>query len=148
MLWHRCANISKKTMSSVEVQGILVSHGKMADGLLDAVREITGLTEGLLTLDNVGLTPDALEERLEYLTSDRPSVVFVDLPSGSCAFVARRLRARQANVAVVCGVNLPLLLDFVFHRTLPLGDIVARLRTHVGVSIEHATDDDTAVPDR
>ena len=135
-------------MSSGEVQGILVSHGKMADGLVDAVREITGLTEGLLTLDNVGLTPDALEERLEYLTSDRPSVVFVDLPSGSCAFVARRLRARQANVAVVCGVNLPLLLDFVFHRTLPLDDIIARLRTHVGVSIEHATDGDTAVPDR
>jgi len=135
-------------MSSGEVQGILVSHGKMAEGLLDAVREITGLTEGLVTLDNLGLTPDALEARLEQLTSDQPSVVFVDLPSGSCAFVARRLRARKASVAVVCGVNLPLLLDFVFHRKLPLDDIVARLRTHVGVSIENATDGDTAVPDR
>lgn len=135
-------------MSSGEVQGILVSHGKMAEGLLDAVREITGLTEGLVTLDNLGLTPDALEARLEQLTADRPSVVFVDLPSGSCAFVARRLRARKASVAVVCGVNLPLLLDFVFHRALPLDDIVARLRTHVGVSIENATDGDTAVPDR
>jgi len=135
-------------MSSSEVQGILVSHGKMADGLLDAVREITGLTEGLVALDNLGLTPDDLEERLDHLTSDKPSVVFVDLPSGSCAFVARRLRARRANVAVVCGVNLPLLLDFVFHRNLPLDDIVARLRTHVGVSIEHTTDGDKTVPDR
>lgn len=135
-------------MSSGEVQGILVSHGKMAEGLLDAVREISGLTEGLVTLDNLGLTPDALEERLEQLTRGGPSVVFVDLPSGSCAFVARRLRARKANVAVVCGVNLPLLLDFVFHRTLPLSDIITRLRSHVGVSIEHATDGDTAVPDR
>ncbi len=135
-------------MSSGEVQGILVSHGKMAEGLLDAVREITGLTEGLVTLDNLGMTPDALEARLEQLTTGRPSVVFVDLPSGSCAFVARRLRARKAYVAVVCGVNLPLLLDFVFHRTLPLDEIVARLRTHVGVSIENATDGDTAVPDR
>lgn len=134
-------------MSSGEVQGVLVSHGKMADGLLDAVREITGLTEGLITLDNLGMTPDALEERLNVLTDDRPSVVFVDLPSGSCAFVARRLRARQPNVAVVCGVNLPLLLDFVFHRTLPLDDIVARLRTHTGISIEQAHGD-TTVPDR
>ncbi|MGD8866695.1 MAG: hypothetical protein PVI01_03680 [Gemmatimonadales bacterium] len=134
-------------MSNVEVQGILVSHGKMADGLLDAVREITGLTEGLVTLDNLGLTPDALEERLDDLTGDRPSVVFVDLPSGSCAFVARRLRARQSNVAVVCGVNLPLLLDFVFHRTLPLEDVVTRLRTHTGISIELA-DGDSTVPDR
>jgi PTS system mannose-specific IIA component len=134
-------------MSSGEVQGILVSHGKMADGLLDAVREITGLTEGLITLDNLGMTPDALEQRLDVLTDDRPSVVFVDLPSGSCAFVARRLRARQHNVAVVCGVNLPLLLDFVFHRTLPLEDIVTRLRTHTGISIEQAHGD-TTVPDR
>jgi len=135
-------------MSNGDVQGILVGHGKMAVGLLDAVREITGLTEGLVTLDNVGLTPDALEDRLDVLTADRPSVVFVDLPSGSCAFVARRLRARQANIAVVCGVNLPLLLDFVFHRGLPLEDVVARLRTHIGISIEQATDGDTTVPDR
>lgn len=135
-------------MSNGDVQGILVGHGKMADGLLDAVREITGLTEGLVTLDNVGLTPDALEERLGVLTGDRPAVVFVDLPSGSCAFVARRLRARQANIAVVCGVNLPLLLDFVFHRALPLDDVVARLRTHTGISIEQATDGDKTVPDR
>jgi mannose/fructose-specific phosphotransferase system component IIA len=135
-------------MSSGEVQGILVAHGKMADGLLDAVREISGLTDGLVAVDNLGLTPDALEERLDGLTGEQPSVVFVDLPSGSCAFVARRLRGRRANVAVVCGVNLPLLLDFVFHRTLPLDEILARLRTHTGISIEQAKHDDTTLPDR
>jgi mannose/fructose-specific phosphotransferase system component IIA len=133
---------------SDEVQGILVGHGKLAEGMLDAVQEITGLGEGLVTLDNEGLTPEALEERLGQLAGDQPSVVFVDLPSGSCAFAARRLRHHQANVAVVCGVNLPLLLDFIFHRTLPLDEIIARLRTHVGVSIEHTTDGDSPVPGR
>jgi mannose/fructose-specific phosphotransferase system component IIA len=130
------------------VQGILVGHRGLAEGMLEAVEEITGFREGLAPLDNSGLTPEALERALDELAGDRPSVVFVDLPSGSCAFAARRLRHRRPHMAVVCGVNLPLLLDFMFHRSLPLDDIVERLRTHVGISIEHSSDGDSAVSGR
>lgn len=131
-----------------EVLGVLVGHGKLAEGLLDAVGEITGSREGLQSLDNTGLTPESLEQRIAKLAEGGPCVVFVDLPSGSCAFAARRLRARQEQVAVVCGVNLPLLLDFVFHRTLPLDEIIERLRSHVGVSIERPRDADSSVSSR
>ncbi len=131
---------------SEEVRGILVGHGRLADGLLDAVAAITGSREGLQPLDNRDLTPEALEARLAEMVGERPSVVFVDLPSGSCAYAARRLRLSRPNIAVVCGVNLPLLLDFVFHRTLPLAQIIERLYTHVGVSIERSTDADPALP--
>jgi mannose/fructose-specific phosphotransferase system component IIA len=133
---------------SEEVLGVLVGHGKLAEGMLDAVSQITGSREGLIALDNEGLTPEALEQRLEALSSDGPSVVFVDLPSGSCAFAARRLKLRQPRMAVVCGVNLPLLLDFVFHRSLPLAEIIERLQSRVGVSIEYTTDADSSVPGR
>lgn len=131
-----------------EVQGILVGHGKLAEGMIDAIEEIAGTREGLVPIDNLGLTPEALEQRLAELAGDDPSVVFVDLPSGSCAFAARRLKVRNSRMAVVCGVNLPLLLDFMFHRNLPLNEIVERLRSHVGVSIEQPTDGDTTVPHR
>ncbi len=135
-------------MSEIEIQGILVGHGKLAEGMLNAIEEITGSREGLIPVDNHGLTPEALEERLGRLAGDKPSVVFVDLPSGSCAFAARRLKHRVSRMAVVCGVNLPLLLDFMFHRSLPLEEVIDRLRTHVGVSIEQPTDGDSSVPSR
>jgi mannose/fructose-specific phosphotransferase system component IIA len=130
-----------------DVQGILVGHGRLAEGMLNAVEEITGSREGLYPIDNSGLTPEALEERLSEVAGGGPSVVFVDLPSGSCAFAARRLQHRRTDMAVVCGVNLPLLLDFMFHRSLTLDEIVERLRTHIGVSIEHSNGD-SAVPGR
>lgn len=133
---------------SEEVSGILVGHGKLAEGLLDAVEGITGSREGLVPLDNEDLTPEALEARLLEMVGQGPAVVFVDLPSGSCAFAARRLRARHPGIAVVCGVNLPLLLDFTFHRTLPIEEILERLRVRVGVSIEYSTDADSSVPGR
>lgn len=134
---------------SEEVQGILVGHGKLAEGLLDALRSIAGSDGGIHALDNEDLTPEALEERIDRLIGDvTPTVIFVDLPSGSCAFAARRLRVRNPRIAVVCGVNLPLLLDFVFHRSLPIEEVVERLRTHICVSIERPPDADSTVPRR
>jgi mannose/fructose-specific phosphotransferase system component IIA len=120
----------------------------MAEGLIDAVQAIAGTREGLVPLDNEGLTAEGLEERLAELVDDRPTVLFVDMPSGSCAHAARRLHRRVSSVAIVCGVNLPLLLDFVFHRELPLPELIDRLRSHVGISIEHGPDADRPVSGR
>ncbi len=137
-----------KRIMSEEVLGILVGHGKLAEGLLDAIQEITGSRAGLVPLDNHGMTPETLEEQLSEVSGQRPSIVFVDLPSGSCAYAARRLKRHHPQVAVVCGVNLPLLLDFMFHRSMPLDELVDRLRSHVGVSIEHNSDADPSLQDR
>ncbi|NIR43163.1 MAG: hypothetical protein GWN99_04420 [Gemmatimonadetes bacterium] len=133
---------------SEEVKGVLVGHGRMAEGLLDAIAGITGSHEGLTAIDNVGLTPQSLEERIHELIGSQQAVVFVDLPSGSCAHAARRLQARRSDLAVVCGVNLPLLLDFIFHRELPLEQVVERLRSRVGVSIEYSADADSSLSGR
>jgi PTS system N-acetylgalactosamine-specific IIA component len=39
------------------------------------------------------------------------SVIFTDLPAGSCSLAARRLQRRRPGLLLVTGVNLPLLLD-------------------------------------
>lgn len=111
------------------VRGIILAHGAMADGLIDAVAKIAGLEDegALVALSNEGRSPDALQVELDALLDDEPAVVFTDLAQGSCALTAQVCCRGSADRAVIFGVNLPLLLDFVFHRDLPLSRLVPRL---------------------
>jgi mannose/fructose-specific phosphotransferase system component IIA len=59
----------------------------------------------------------------------------VDLSSGSCLFaVLKRLRS-GGMAKVVTGVNLAMLVDFVFHRTLALDEAAARAAIAGGSAI-------------
>jgi mannose/fructose-specific phosphotransferase system component IIA len=110
------------------VRGVLVAHGEMALGLSDAVRSITGVgTDALVPLSNRGLAPAALARALEAEAGKGPTILFTDLPSGSCGVAARMLAHGSPDVVVICGVNLPMLLDFVTHRELPIAELAARL---------------------
>lgn len=98
------------------VRGVLLAHGDMARGLVDAVRKISGQgEEALLPLSNEGRTPEGLRRELERVLDESPAIVFTDLHGGSCALAAVAA-SRRHPTAVVCGANLPMLLEFVFHR--------------------------------
>jgi mannose/fructose-specific phosphotransferase system component IIA len=117
-------------MSDAFVRGVVVAHGEMASGLVDAVRSIAGVNEDvLIAVSNRGLSPQALADAVRAATDGRPSVVFTDLPAGSCGSAARMLSRNTSGIAVVCGVNLPMLLDFVTHRELPLAELLDRIVT-------------------
>lgn len=112
----------------VGARGIVVAHGTMADGLVDAVRRIAGgAADALSPLSNEGLSPLDLKDALDRLAGDEPTIVFADLVSGSCGMAALVSAREWKGRAVVCGVNLPILLDFVFHRDLPVDELVPRL---------------------
>lgn len=103
---------------SEELRGVVVCHGPLAGALVQAAEQISGLSGALIPVSNTGCDRDALEDRIMAAVDDRPSVVFVDLASGSCLIaVLKRLRSEQ-QVKVVTGVNLAMLVDFVFHRSL------------------------------
>jgi mannose/fructose-specific phosphotransferase system component IIA len=103
---------------SEELRGVVVCHGVMAGALVQAAEQISGVDAALVPVSNTGCDRDALEERVLAAVDQHPAIVFVDLASGSCLFaVLKRLRA-DPLVRVVTGVNLAMLVDFVFHRSL------------------------------
>jgi mannose/fructose-specific phosphotransferase system component IIA len=114
---------------SEELLGVVVCHGSLAGALVQAAEQISGLQGALVPVSNTGCDRDTLEQRVLSAVGGRPAVVFVDLASGSCSFaVLKRLRG-EPSVKVVTGVNLAMLVDFVFHRNLSAADAAARVVT-------------------
>ena len=111
---------------SEELRGVVVCHGALASALVQAAEQISGLAGVLVPVSNTGCDREALEDRVIAAVNGQPAVVFVDLASGSCLFaVLKRLRSEQL-VKVVTGVNLAMLVDFVFHRTLSPAEAASR----------------------
>jgi mannose/fructose-specific phosphotransferase system component IIA len=111
---------------SEPLKGIVVSHAALAEGLVEAVRQITGEGAPLISLSNEGCDGGLLAERLREAIGNSPAVVFVDLPGGSCLQAAVRHQRTSSDVAVVAGVNLAMLLDFIYHRHLTPADAARR----------------------
>jgi PTS system N-acetylgalactosamine-specific IIA component len=100
-------------MSSV--RAIVAGHGEFAAGLVSAVVQITGRDDVFAALSNRGRSAQDVEQLLrEQVERHGVSVVFTDLPAGSCTMAARRLQREHPTLVVVTGVNLAALLDFVF----------------------------------
>jgi mannose PTS system EIIA component len=117
------------------LRGVVVCHGRLAGALVEAAEQISGVTGALAAVSNTGCDRGALEERVAEAVGPGPAVVFVDLSSGSCLFaVLNRLR-ETAAARVVTGVNLAMLVDFVFHRTLPVDEAAARAAIAGGKAI-------------
>lgn len=111
---------------SEELRGVVVCHGTLASALVQAAEQISGLRDALIPVSNTGCDRETLESRVLAAVDRQPAVVFVDLASGSCLFaVLNRLRTEHL-VKVVTGVNLAMLVDFVFHRSLSPAEAAAR----------------------
>jgi len=114
--------------ASPGVKGVVLTHGTMCFGMVDAVRKIAGApADALVPLSNEGKGPDDLLRAVGELAGDDPVLIFTDLQTGSCALTARFVCRDPRGRRVVFGANLPMLLDFVFHRNLPLDELVERL---------------------
>jgi mannose PTS system EIIA component len=103
---------------SEPLKGIVISHAGLAEAMVRAVEQISGVAGALVPVSNTGCDAALIEQRLAAAMGNGPAVVFVDMPSGSCFFAAMRTSRGQGKVPVVTGVNLPMLVDFVFNRTL------------------------------
>ncbi len=108
------------------LRGVVVSHADLADAMVEAVAKITGETDGLVAVSNRGCDRATLDRRLAEAIGDVPAVVFVDLPSGSCLLASASYLRAHDNVACVAGVNLAMLVDFVYHRAVTPAEAAER----------------------
>jgi mannose/fructose-specific phosphotransferase system component IIA len=120
---------------SDELRGVVVCHGSMAGALVQASEQISGVEAALIPVSNTGCDRDTLEQRVLAAVDGRPAVVFVDLSSGSCLFAVLNRLKSENSVKVVTGVNLAMLVDFVFHLTLSPAEAAARAVTTGQASI-------------
>jgi mannose/fructose-specific phosphotransferase system component IIA len=108
--------------------GVVIAHGSMAAGLVDAVRSIAGSrADSLVPISNEGKSPEDLNEAIEAAVGSASAIVFVDLQAGSCCMAAMASCRACSDRVVITGVNLPMLLDFAFSRELPFEELVTRL---------------------
>ncbi|MEO5797955.1 MAG: hypothetical protein ABIZ70_02345 [Gemmatimonadales bacterium] len=114
------------------IKGVVVGHGSLAAALIDAVQRIAGADTGLVAVSNTDCDRGSLEEKILAAVGDGPALVFIDMPSGSCLFAAMRRLEGKSGTRVVTGVNLAMLLEFVFHRDGEV-DAVAEHVVQVGI---------------
>jgi len=101
---------------------VIVGHGDIADGLLDAARMIVGKIEGVATVSL--RETDAVEELMERIATaltetDKGNGVLVlaDLFGASPFNASARLAMQEeSSLEVISGVNLPMLLELIVQR--------------------------------
>lgn len=108
--------------------GVVVAHGRLAEGLLSALERVAGEQENLWPVSNQGLAGDELygviAAVLEERAAGRDAYLLSDMDGGSCGQACRRLLADGRVRAVFFGVNLPLLVEFVFLPEAESGSFV------------------------
>jgi N-acetylgalactosamine PTS system EIIA component len=97
---------------------IVAGHGDFAAGLVSAVDQITGHGALLIPLAVPRLSAEDIENLFrDQMRETGVRVIFTDLQAGSCTMAARRCMRGLDDALLVCGTNLPILLDFVLGDT-------------------------------
>jgi len=94
-------------------RAVVAGHADFAAALVAAVHRITGLGHVFRAVSNEGLGAPEVESAIRAaLTDHGATVVFTDLPAGSCTMAARKIMRADPAISVVTGASVGLLLDF------------------------------------
>jgi mannose/fructose/sorbose-specific phosphotransferase system IIA component len=105
---------------------VLVGHGGFPHGVLDGAEMILGPQEAMHA---VGLSPDqdpdVVVEEVRRVREEAPLLLLVDLFGGSPGNAVATALLREPDVAMVTGLNLPMVLEVVNRRKKSGGDVTA-----------------------
>ena len=101
------------------VRGVIIGHGSFAEAMLKTAMQIVGEQPLIDVVSNTGLSGTLLNEKIKRVIqrdTEHETIVFVDLPGGSCTISCFNLLKNIRDLDVICGVNLPILLEFFMLR--------------------------------
>lgn len=106
----------------MEAYVYILNHGRFGEELIKSAELITGKIDRIKAFS---LLPGmSIEEFLgnvqSNLEEDSPKIVLCDLYGGTPSNVAMML-SKQYGFRIVCGVNLPMLIDLVISRANGMG---------------------------
>ena len=113
---------------------ILLTHGPIGEALIEAVRGIMGLDDGLHALTVTNMSIAEIASRLRALISGPDErqdgvLIMASLRGGSCWNVAVSIASDYKHVGVLSGVNLSMVLSFITKReSLSLEDLAAEVQ--------------------
>lgn len=97
-------------------EAVILTHGGLGRGLMDAVEKMLGPQSGVEVLSNEGLSLDQIVAAVESRLSDAPALIFLDHCGGSPFVACKALHSRHPQHVLLTGVNLPMLLSFFTKR--------------------------------
>ncbi|EPZ45412.1 PTS sugar transporter subunit IIA [Alicyclobacillus acidoterrestris] len=117
------------------VSVILVSHGALASGMLDASQMIVGTQAQLSAISlahdsNLETLQEAIEAAVTSMDDGDGVLVLADLLGGSPANTSARLLSD--SIALVTGLNLPMLLEVLVNRANQSLSDLARVAVESG----------------
>lgn len=122
------------------VKGIIVTHGNLAQELIQTAKLIYGEFSGCFAVSNEGKSPQTLLDEVGSLIDAQkgdPCLVFVDFFGGSCCHACMRLKIARNDVPIIAGINLPMLLAFLNKRdTVPFDRLPADILGRAHGSIQ------------
>ncbi len=111
------------------IGAVIISHGELSRAVLEALFQIAGKQDDILAVSNTGRDLRQMEKDLRdalgRLKGCSEVIFFSDLHGGSCSLICRRLLAEHENLALITGYNLPMLIEFAFHRSRSLGEALS-----------------------
>jgi PTS system mannose-specific IIA component len=99
------------------VKGIFLTHGGLGGELVRTAETIVGPQTDYSIVSNSRMSVEAMRAALSAeLPPHENAVIFVDLIGGSCHAACDPELAPRDRVAVISGVNLPMVVEFFYHR--------------------------------
>lgn len=98
------------------IHGLIVTHGGLADELLEAAKRIEGTIEGIeaLTLDwdeDVDRAQERVRAAVERIIRGNDLIIFTDMFGGTPSNLSMPFM-QEGKVEVITGVNLPMIVKF------------------------------------